>query len=444
MAKGHRAQRSSLQQDCSLLPRSIVGRDDIRTKAVGVVIGLVAMLAASVKSMATAKPMQVLLLVTGDTHDVATVRSTLQWILTRYEDTRISAQPSLATLTPQALQDSDVVLLFAPNVGLNPEQKSLLQAFLQRGGGVVYVHTLPDTESTAEATPSNQVVQVRSTAHPTSQQLRSFQVTDAPLPLATTLPKETRVIAHLQDGSPVAWVEMRGKSRVFVTRLGHSPAVWEHSVFQKMLVNAVYWCAGRKPPQPSVPRAPKGFVSLFNGVNLEGWGEVGSPCWSVQDGVIQCSGRGEGGGWLKSNRMYRDFVLRLEYRISAGGNSGIFLRAPHFGRSSRLGFELQILDDKGTPPSNTCTAAVYAVMPPRLNPAKPAGEWNQVEIMLKGRHLRVVWNGYLVHDIDLDEPTLNANLPRTHLLHRRPNWGYIGLQNHRSLVEFRNIFIQEL
>jgi len=67
-----------------------------------------------------------------------------------------------------------------------------------------------------------------------------------------------------------------------------------------------------------------------------------------------------------------------------------------------------------------------------------------VEVTLKDRHLRVLWNGHLVHDIHLDDPALSASVARTHLLHRRPNWGYIGLQNHRSLVEFRNIFLKEM
>ncbi|MCS6830097.1 MAG: DUF1080 domain-containing protein, partial [bacterium] len=276
------------------------------------------------------------------------------------------------------------------------------------------------------------------------QGVTAFQIVDAPLQSGDVLPEGVQVVARQRNGQPLAWTYREGKGRVFVTALGHSPSAWNHPAFQKMVFNAVCWCAGRKPPRFRAPRPPKGFVSLFNGVNLEGWGEVGPPCWYVQDGVLVCSGSGESSGWLRSNRLYRNFVLKLEYRISPGGNSGIFLRAPHYGRSSRLGMELQIQDDRTSPPSNTCTSAVYSVVTPRLNPAKPAGEWNQVEITLKDRQLRVVWNGHLVHDINLDDPALNANLPRTHLLYRRPNWGYIGLQNHRSLVEFRNIFIREI
>ncbi len=390
-----------------------------------------------------AAPLRVLSIVAGNGHEVATPSATLSWLLKRHEEIRFTLSRDVNALSPRGLQDVDAVVLFAPGAEWNEEQKQALERFIQRGGGVVFLHTSP-ASPVAEGAVGNVVVQIEQPRHPIMQGVSPFQITDAPIQSEDGQPAGAQVVARQRNGQSLAWAGQAGKGRVFITALGHAPSAWNHPYFQQMVLNAVYWCAGRKPPQPRVPQPPRGFVSLFNGVNLEGWGEVGAPCWSVQDGVIVCSGLGESSGWLRSNRMYRNFILRLEYRISPGGNSGIFLRAPHYGRSSRLGMELQIQDDGASPPSNTCTSAVYSVVTPRLNPAKPAGEWNQVEITLKDRHLRVVWNGRLVHDIDLDDPALSANLPRTHLLYRRPNWGYIGLQNHRSLVEFRNIFIQEL
>lgn len=389
-----------------------------------------------------ATPIRVLSIVAGEGHDTAAVSSALSWLLKRHDEIQVIPHKDTNALSPQGLQNADVLVLFAPGVSLNAEQQQALQQFLQRGGGIVYLHTSPTPVT--EGAVGNVVVEGALPRHPTMQGVPSFQTTDAPIQSESNLPAGAQVLARQRNGQPLAWVQQAGKGRIYVSALGHAPSAWTHPCFQQMVLNAVYWCAGRKPPQPRAPRPPKGFVSLFNGVNLEGWGEVGPPCWYAQDGVMVCTGIGEGNGWLRSNRMYRNFILRLEYRISPGGNSGIFLRAPHYGRSSRLGMELQIQDDGTSPPSDTCTSAVYSVVTPRLNPAKPAGEWNQVEITLKDRHLRVVWNGHLVHDINLDDPALSAKLPRTHLLYRRPNWGYIGLQNHRSLVEFRNIFIKEL
>jgi len=389
-----------------------------------------------------AKPLRALLVVTGEGHETDAICTALSWLLKRHDHIQFTLHRNTDALSPQGLQNIDVLLLFAPGAALHTEQQQAVQQLVQRGGGVVYLHTSP--APALEVPTGNVVVEVVPPCHPTTQQVPSFQITDAPLRYEGSLPAGVQMVARQRNGQPLAWVQQMGKGRVFATTLGHSCAVWNHPYFQKMVLNALYWCAGRKPPQPCAPRPPKGFVALFNGVNLEGWGEVGAPCWYAHDGVIVCTGQSETTGWLRSNRMYRNFILRLEYRISAGGNSGIFLRAPHYGRSSRLGMELQSQDDGTAPPSNTCTSAVYSVVTPRLNPARPAGEWNQVEVTLKDRHLRVVWNGHLVHDIDLDDPALSANLPRTHLLYRRPNWGYIGLQNHRSLVEFRHIFIKEL
>lgn len=378
----------------------------------------------------------------GAGHDNAGLANVLSWVLGRYDHIAFVVSQDLAALRREA-PPAQVVVLFAPGALLPPEQQRVLQEHTARGGGAVYVHTVLG-ETPTEGTVENVAVQVVQPRHPTMQGVLPFQVVDAPLRVAEGALVGALVVARQRGGAPLAWVQSEGKGKVFVTTLGHAPSTWSHPAFQKMLVNAVHWCAGQQPQQPRPLLPPRGFISLFNGLNLEGWGEVGPPCWSVQDGVIQCSGVGEEGGWLRSNRLYRNFVLRLEYRISPGGNSGIFLRAPHFGRSSRLGMELQILDDAGSPPSITGTAAIYNAVAPRVNPAKPAGQWNQVEVTLRDRHLHVVWNGLLVHDLDLDDPRLNGRLPRTHLLTRRPNSGYIGLQNHRSLVEFRHLFLREL
>lgn len=365
------------------------------------------------------KPLRVLCLIQPTEEASTAAASTLAWVLRRYDSLQVEFSAD------RIGRGSDVLITNVSSVSA------------QGTKGLIQILQMPSPSARR-----NLIVLPGVPRHPLWEGLQPFQVTDA-LPGETSLPAQAQVIARTPEGVPLAWVTSRDQQNVFATRLGQTALCWQHPLYQKMLVNAVYWCAQRTPPPLLPVRAPKGFVPLFNGVNLEGWGEVGSPCWTVQDGVIQCSGAGSG-GWLRTNRMYRDFVLLLEYRISPGGNSGIFLRAPHFGRSSRLGIELQILDDQGQPPTATSTAAVYSAVPPRMNPSKPAGEWNQVRITFRGRRLHVVWNGQVVQDIDLDDPALNAPLPRTHLLTRRPSHGYIGLQNHRSLVEFRNLFLCEL
>ena len=66
-----------------------------------------------------------------------------------------------------------------------------------------------------------------------------------------------------------------------------------------------------------------GFVSLFNGKNLDGWKKIDSKkdVWLVEKEMIVCTG--SGGGWLGTEREYANFELRLEYRLEPGGNAGL-------------------------------------------------------------------------------------------------------------------------
>ncbi|MCS7224518.1 MAG: DUF1080 domain-containing protein [Armatimonadetes bacterium] len=176
----------------------------------------------------------------------------------------------------------------------------------------------------------------------------------------------------------------------------------------------------------------QGFFPLFNGRDLDGWEVIGdAEAWSVKDGVIVCSGKG--GGWLKSKWEYDDFIFKVEWRISKGGNSGVFFRAEAVPDPWVRGFEVQILDDGGTVGKTNC-GALYGIAAPLKNLIRP-GEWNEYEIRAIGSHIQVYFNGVLVHDIKGD------NLPE---VKGRPLRGYIGLQDHGNYVEFRNPRILEV
>ena len=186
----------------------------------------------------------------------------------------------------------------------------------------------------------------------------------------------------------------------------------------------------------------EGFVPLFNGVDLDDWRVIGADSWSVSNGIIVCIG--EGSGWIRPKKEYEDFVLRLEYKISQQGNSGIFIRTSEKGRPAFEGMEIQILDDCGKEPTKKSTGAIYAAVAPDKNMSRPAGEWNQMEITCEGRQVRIWMNGERIADVNLDEhpEELKNEKPSTPLKNRLPK-GYIGLQNHRSRVSFRNIRIKE-
>jgi hypothetical protein len=154
--------------------------------------------------------------------------------------------------------------------------------------------------------------------------------------------------------------------------------------------------------------------------------------------------RGDGKRWLSTNRSFRDFVLRLEYRTGPSGNSGVLIRAPHKGDPSFDGMEVQILDDdatiyRGLQPSQY-TGSVYGVLPSRRGHVRPPGEWNSLLIRAEGPKITVELNGVVVVDGDV---TTRPDLPAKHTGVRRTA-GFVGLQSHSEPVQFRKIAIREI
>jgi hypothetical protein len=176
---------------------------------------------------------------------------------------------------------------------------------------------------------------------------------------------------------------------------------------------------------------------LFNGQNLEGWTEIGSVgAWSVEDGVLQCSGEHTKYAWLSTDRTYGDFILSFDWRIEPGVNAGVFCRVPqHEGRASMTGFEVQIVDNAVMEKANEKCGSIFARAAAAPGVCAPPGQWNHYEISCRGRHVTVVVNGVTAIDLDMD--TIES-------MRDVPNEGYIGLQNHGDPVEFRNVKIREL
>lgn len=178
----------------------------------------------------------------------------------------------------------------------------------------------------------------------------------------------------------------------------------------------------------------EGFVTLFEGADLSAWEITGNPDgWKVEDGAITWVKRG--GRYVRTRATFADFILRLEFKISEGGNSGVFLRAPAAGRHSRIGMEFQVMGDAGELPHKNGTGAIYDVRAPGVNASRPAGEWNELEIRCQGSRFRAVLNGTQIHDFDLAaDPELRYRLRD----------GFIMLQDHGAPVSFRNIRVKVL
>jgi lysophospholipase L1-like esterase len=192
-----------------------------------------------------------------------------------------------------------------------------------------------------------------------------------------------------------------------------------------------------------IPR-DEGWQALFNGTDLSGWEQVGGkPSWGVEDGMLFTTGV-EGGGWLSTVKEYGDYDLELEFRVPPDGNSGVFIRCPREGNPAFEGSEIQVLDDyadqyKELKPWQYC-GSVYSTVAPAKRVTKPAGEWQTFRIRCQGTRVSVVLNGEPIVDADmndhLDKVKDHPGLKRTK--------GYIGLQNHGSRLDYRNIRIREL
>lgn len=189
----------------------------------------------------------------------------------------------------------------------------------------------------------------------------------------------------------------------------------------------------------------KGFVPLFNGKDLDGWVVKGkAEGWQVKDGVIRSEGA-KGGDWIRSAKEYGDFILKVDWKISKNGNSGVFIRVPDKSAPWLNGYEVQI---SNAPRDDLhCTGALYGYAAVKPRPDESPDKWHTFEVHCIGTKVKVIADGVTV--VDVDQKTLTApnekgyTDPKT-----KPLQGYVGLQDAHSpagtYIEFRNVLIKEL
>ena len=196
---------------------------------------------------------------------------------------------------------------------------------------------------------------------------------------------------------------------------------------------------------------PEGFVALFNGKDLTGWkGLVGSPKtragmspqdlaeaqvkadenmhahWKVVDGVLVFDGKGHS---LCTAKDYGDFELLVDWKIEAGGDSGLYLRGSP---------QVQIWDSVQRPEGS---GGLYNNKKGPSKPLKcadnPVGQWNTFRIIMTGERVTVYLNDVLVVDNVVLENYWERDKPIYPV-------GQIELQSHSSPLYFRNVFIREI
>jgi hypothetical protein len=191
-----------------------------------------------------------------------------------------------------------------------------------------------------------------------------------------------------------------------------------------------------------------GWKLLFDGKSLAGWGsyEAGKPPagWRVEDGTLT---RFEAGGDIVTVDTFTDFELAIDWKISEGGNSGIFYRAaPGAKAIYESAPEMQVLDDArhrdgGSP--LTSAGANYGLHPAPRGVVHAAGEWNQVRILVQGAHVEHWLNGQKIVEYTLGSPEWLALVAKSKFAawpeYGKAAAGHIGLQDHGDRVWYRNI-----
>ncbi len=206
--------------------------------------------------------------------------------------------------------------------------------------------------------------------------------------------------------------------------------------------------------QLSARERADGWQLLFDGRDLSQWRNFKhdglSDKWVVEDGAIKLTGGG--GGDILTKAKYQDFDLRLDWKISEVGNSGIFILADETGEHIYSHApEIQILDNERHPDNKLDThrsGSLYDMIASPAASHRIAGEWNQVRILLDQGQLTVWQNGVQTASVKIHGPEWRQLVATS----KFANWpgfaangsGHIGLQDHGDVVWFKNLKIKDL
>lgn len=184
---------------------------------------------------------------------------------------------------------------------------------------------------------------------------------------------------------------------------------------------------------------------LFNGKDLSGWKMTGPGQFVIENGLMKTTG-GMGLLYYEGGPL-ANTTLRVVFKTEgARGNSGVVIRMPEAPSDPwygvHNGYEVQI--EAGGDDWH-CTGAIYSISKVTKRAQKPTGEWNTLDIELKGPRTRIFLNGELVNDFLEGQPVPERKQWYEPIRGPRPNRGFIGLQNHdaQSIVYFRSIQVRD-
>jgi hypothetical protein len=204
----------------------------------------------------------------------------------------------------------------------------------------------------------------------------------------------------------------------------------------------------------------KGWISLFDGKTTKGWHSYGKTvagdAWKVEDGSIHLdAGKGLSAGDIVTDESFDDFDLKLEWKISKNGNSGIIFyiqdEPKKYDYIWYTGPEMQVLDNDGHSDGKIIkhrAGNLYDLIEGKEGVVKAVGEWNQVEIISNKGKLDLLLNGVTVVSTKVGDDNWRSLIAGSKFK-TKPDFGkifsgHIGLQDHGNEVWFRDIKIKKL
>jgi hypothetical protein len=179
-----------------------------------------------------------------------------------------------------------------------------------------------------------------------------------------------------------------------------------------------------------------GWISLFDGKNLDNFNQVGNANWRVEDGVIVAD---KGNGFLVSKNTYTDYQIRAEFWVDGDANSGVFIRCTDPEKiGSVSAYEVNIWDARPDPSYGTGAIVNVGKVDPM---PRAAGKWNVYEITAKGSTFTVTLNGQKTVDSAQDTKFATGRVALQHGLGLKDDK---GVESDKGLVKFRKVEIKPL
>ena len=191
---------------------------------------------------------------------------------------------------------------------------------------------------------------------------------------------------------------------------------------------------------PETPTVPAGWTGLFTGKDIDAFQVVGKPeGFQITEGGILRSEGASGAEWMRSKQRYDDFILHVEYNVSPGGNSGVFIRATADGSPWLTGHECQISNEQPPRDELHCTGTLYGTVAADPRPDESPETWHTFEIHCLGPLITVI--------VD-DKRTLNVDASAIDAIKDKPLTGHLGLQDAHTAaggwIEYRSVWVKEL